>query len=115
MYGISAALPSWRAAPNAASIRARPVEVRVRSAIEALQALEGFGQVLVAAPAEADDVVPGATRIVERPGDRVGGLQRRHDALQSRQLAEGEQRLGVGHRLVARPAGVAELGVLGAD
>ena len=58
---------------------------------------------------------PSPPRVLQQPGDRVRGLQRRDDPLQPRELAEGRQRLLVGDRDVAGAAGVAQVGVLGAD
>ena len=48
----------------------------------------------------------------ERPGHGVRGLERRDDALEPRDGLERVERLAVGDRLVAGPAGVAEVGVL---
>ena len=48
----------------------------------------------------------------ERPGDRVGGLERRDDALQPRHGLERVERLRVGDRLVGGAAGVAQVRVL---
>ena len=56
-----------------------------------------------------------AAAVLEQPGDRVSGLQRRDDSLQPRQLAEGGKGLLVGDGDVAGAAGVAQVGVLGAD
>src|SRR3954447_4944491 len=100
MYGISAARPSSRAALNAAAIRAGPVA----SGIDPLECRQRLVEVLVTAPGQADQV--GAARIVafvEQPGDRMGGLERRDDPLESRQLAESAQRLLVGDRDVSGP------------
>ena len=63
--------------------------------------LDDLGQVLVAAAGEAEDVIALAPAVLEQPGDRVGGLERRDDPLQPRQLGEGGQRLRVGDRVVA--------------
>src|SRR5258705_13993395 len=69
-------------------------------------------EVLVAAPRQADQVEV-AARLLERPGERVGGLERGDDALDRRQLVEGRDGLLVGDRLVAGAAAVAQEGVLG--
>src|SRR5829696_9028951 len=94
MYGISA-VPSSRAAAKASAIRAGPVAAgAVRSiAIERPRALQDLGEVLVPAPAETQDVVTvGVVIVVEQPRDRVRGLQRREDPLETGQLAERAQR-----------------------
>src|SRR4029079_12368372 len=49
------------------------------------------------------------------PGDRVRALERRDDALEPGELAQRQQRLGVGYRHVPGAPGVAEHRVLGAD
>ena len=50
----------------------------------------------------------------QRPGERVGALERRDDPLQPRGQCERVERLGVGDRDVAGAAAVAQPGVLGA-
>src|SRR4051812_24038049 len=94
---MSAARLPWPA--NASAMRSGP--------------RKDFGEVLVATAGEADEVDVGGRRL-EHPRDRMGGLQRGDDPLARGQLAEGGERLLVGHRLVARAAAVAQEGVLGA-
>ncbi len=53
---------------------------------------EHLGEVLVAAPGQAHEVEL-AVALGEHPGQRVRGLERRDDALEARQLAEGRERL----------------------
>src|SRR5688500_12751008 len=96
-YGISAARPL--AVANAAAIRSTPVSVirttpgmpgscgrslaiagRARS--RESQLVEGFGEVLVAAARQADEVDGLRGRLVaEHPGDGVRGLECRDDPL----------------------------------
>src|SRR5256714_13605724 len=90
-YGMSAALLPCPA--NACAMRSGP--------------LKDLGEVLVAAPRQADQVEV-ALGLLEQPGHRVRGLERRDDPLAGRQLAEGADRLLVGHRLVARAPAVAQ-------
>src|SRR4051794_1003689 len=106
-YGISAARPL--AAANAAAIRWTPVSVTDAKLGEHLR------EVLVPAAGEADEVQRVRLRIgAEGPGDRVGGLQRRDDALELGDAAERGERLLVGDRDVGRAAAVAQVRVLGA-
>src|SRR4051794_41164015 len=114
MYGISAARPSSRASAKAAAILSTPVAVPVASAIERLQTLQCLRQVLVSPAGKTQKVIARGARVLQQPGDRMGGLQGRHDSLQPGQFAEGEQGLLVGDRGVTGAARIAELGVLGA-
>src|SRR3954447_15868124 len=91
-YGMRAARPSPRAASNAPAMRSRP-DV---SAIETLEPRDRLGQILIAPAGETQDVITRLARILEQPRDRMGGLERRDDALEARQLAEGEEGLVVG-------------------
>src|SRR3954462_13639459 len=105
---MSAALPSSRADPNAAAIRSLPVTVA--SAIQLFETLESLGKVLVPTSAQAHEVISGSvTGAGQEPGDRVCRLERGQDPLQPRKRPEGAQGVGVGNRLVARPAAVAEV------
>src|SRR5215207_830120 len=136
MYGISAALPSARAAVKAFSIvaadavpgscegappratRLVPEEAPLKdgSGIEPGQLGGHLVHVLVAAAAEDEDVITvPVTALAKQPGDRVRRLERRDDPLQPGQLTEGPQRLGVGRRFVPRPPRIAQEGVLRAD
>src|SRR4051794_23457425 len=75
-----------------------------------------LGEVLVTAPAQADQVevrAGGVRFLVQDPRDGVRGLERRDDPLDGGQLVEGRDRLLVGDRLVARAAAVAQVSVLG--
>src|SRR4051794_7029549 len=110
-YGMRAARPSPRAASNAPAMRSRP-DV---SAIETLEPRDRLGQVLVASAGEAQDVITRLARILEQPRDRVGGLERRDDALEACQLSEGAQRLVVSDGRIQGPTAVPQMGVLGAD
>src|SRR5918999_2822837 len=102
---MSAARPCSRAAANASPMLSVIAET-----------LDDLGEVLVAAAAQTQERVALAPRrIPEQPGDRVRGLERGDDPLQSRELAECLQRLAVGDRLVASPPRVAKLGMLRAD
>src|SRR4051794_19374721 len=92
MYGINAARPSARAASKAASTFSSPASA-VTSATGLLQNL---CQILVPSPGETDDVVAIAVAVLQQPGDRVGGLQRRDDPLQPRERGEGGERGLVG-------------------
>ena len=49
------------------------------------------------------------------PGTCVGGLECGYDAFQAAENLEGVERLGVGSRLVGRPAGVSQIAVLRSD
>src|SRR3954451_1099878 len=71
-----------------------------------------LGEVLVTAPAQADQVEV-AGSLLEHPGHGMGALERRDDPLDRRQLVEGSDRLLVGDRLVAGAAAVAQVRVLG--
>ena len=72
-----------------------------------------LGEVLVAPAGEAHEVqAVGRARILQHPGDRVGGLQRRDDPLELGHAPERRQRGVVGHGLVARAPAVAQVGVL---
>src|SRR3954467_12265110 len=105
-YGIRAARrPSARTASNVA---------RMRPLTRSPEQRERFGEVLVAAAGEADEVerVLALVRVREHPRQRVGGLERRDDALELRTAAERGQRVGVGDRLVARAPRVAQPRVL---
>ena len=83
----------WRLS-KAARDRAPDAGADATSAIEISAIATHLGQVLVAAPGEAENVEALAARAFSKqPGDRVGGLQRRDDPLQPRELAEGGQRL----------------------
>src|SRR5512132_1034961 len=114
-YGIRAARPSSPAASKAAAIRAVPVSVVVPSGIERGELRRDLVHVLIAAAAECQHVEALATAVLEKPGDRVGRLERRDDALETSEIPEGAQGLHVGGRVVRRSAGVAQIGVLGAD
>src|SRR4051794_10022687 len=92
---MSAAFLPWPA--KAAAIRSAPGK--------------DLGEVLVTAPAQADEVEV-AVRLVEHPRDGVGRLERRDDPLDGGQLVEGGDGLLVGDRLVAGTAAVAQVGVL---
>src|SRR4051812_16076076 len=109
-YGISAARPG--AARKAAAMRAEPAPLPIPYA----EPRERLGEVLVPPAGQADEVE--LRRFLraraERPGDRVGGLQRGDDPLQLGDAAEGGERLLVGRRDVARAARVAQPRVLGA-
>src|SRR3954464_14241636 len=74
---------------------------------------QDLGEVLVAAARQADEVEV-AFGLLQHPRDRVRGLERRNDPVAGRELAERRDRLLVGHRDVARAAGVAQPCVLGA-
>src|SRR5918996_716818 len=74
---------------------------------------EDDGEVLVAAAGEADDDQLGVE--LERPRERVRGLERRHDPLALGEQVEGGERLLVCCRDVLRAAGVPQVRVLGAD
>src|SRR3954463_5716918 len=67
-----------------------------------------LGEVLVTAPAQADQVEV-AGRLLQHPGHGMRALERRDDPLDRRQLVEGGDRLLVGDRLVARAAAVAQV------
>src|SRR4051794_33451241 len=107
---MSAARP--RRSAKAAAILSSPVcgTAGTRSRAGLLGILrDDLGEVLVAAPGEADEVERRAVRVlVEGEVQRVRGLQRRDDALQARDLAEGAQGVGVGDGDVARAAAVAQ-------
>src|ERR687893_2996000 len=90
--------------------------------------LADLGEVLVAAPGEREDVEAAADGLVrgprplpcrgvdpgsEQPRHRVRGLERRHDALEATQRAEGRHRIAVGDRDVAHAPDVAQVRVLG--
>src|SRR3954454_15617292 len=99
-YGISAAaLPPAAAGAKASAIRSGPPGKDLR-------------EVLVAAARQADQVEI-AVALLEHPGERVGGLERRDDPLDRRELHERGDRLLVGDRLVARAPAVAQERVLG--
>src|SRR3954454_7526641 len=110
---MSAARPRRRA--NAAAIRSSPVRwtagTRSRAGLDGAIAVvcDDLGEVLVAAPGQADEVegrvVVGG--VVQRVVQRVGGLERRDDPLQPRDLLEGAQRVGVADGDVAGAAAVA--------
>src|SRR5436305_11314487 len=71
--------------------------------------LQDLGEVLVAAPGEGEDVDPaGLAGVDEKPGERVGGLERWKDPLETRQSAEGVECLAVGDGLVADALVVAQ-------
>src|SRR5947207_8662165 len=108
-YGISAArLPEFA---NAAAIRSDPRPANCSPGlVTSLWAdpggaslSEDLGEVLVAAPAQADQVAVGVAGLVQHVVERVRGLQRRDDPFEPRDLAEGRQRIGVGDRDVGRP------------
>src|ERR671935_1359499 len=85
MYGISAARPS--AALNAAAMRSVP-EAKLG---------KNLREVLVPAAGEADQVERVRRCIaLQRPRDRVRGLERRDDAFQLGDAAQGRERLLVG-------------------
>ena len=54
-------------------------------------------------------------RLAQRERDGVGRLERRDDPLPDARQVERRERLGVGDGLVGGPAGVLQVGVLGAD
>src|SRR3954453_13277384 len=76
---------------------------------------QSLSHVLVAPPGEAENVEALLARVLQQPGDRVRGLERRDDALEAGELLEGAQRLLVGDPDVGGAAAVAEVGVLGPD
>src|SRR3954468_10993182 len=84
------------------------------SAIEGGELVGYLVHVLVAASAQREDVETGATgAFAQQPGDRVGGLERGDDPLESRELAERAQGLRIRGGLIGGPAGIPEEGVLG--
>src|SRR3954447_13108949 len=95
-YGMSAAALPWPA--KASAMRSAPGK--------------DLGEVLVPAARQADEIEV-AGRLLEDPGDRVGGLERRDDPLDRGELVERGDRLLVGDRLVARATAVAQPRVLG--
>src|SRR4051794_30724843 len=105
---------------NAAAMRSRPSDCWL-ALVMPLWADPGrvsplrqdLGQVLVAAPTQAQQVAVGVARDVEDVVERVRGLERRDDPLEPGDLAEGGQRVVVGDGDIARAAGVAQPGVLG--
>src|SRR5690242_20741942 len=117
-YGISAARrPLARALANASAMVSIPVGAPITvigtwppSALA--HRLERLGQVLVAAPGQADEIKLGV-RVGQRPRDRVRALQRGNDPLQPRRALERVERLRVGDREVAGAALVAQPGMLG--
>src|SRR3954468_17862982 len=73
---------------------------------------EDLGQILVAAAGERHQVER-RLRVLHEPGQRVGRLERGHDALQAGDLLERGDRLGVGDRVVDHATLVAQPRVLG--
>ena len=108
-YGISAAR-LVRAPANAAAMRSMPGRSIARRAER-----EHLGEVLVAAAGEADQV-----ELASRPAFASTQATACEDSSagmipsSSREPLERGERLGVGDRLVARAAGVAQVRVLGA-
>src|SRR3954465_3041432 len=97
------------------SAAALPCEAKA-SAMRSVAAGKDLGEVLVAAARQADEVevwVGGVGFLLEHPRERVGGLERRDDALDGRELHERGDGLLVGDGLVAGAAGVAQERVLG--
>src|SRR3954453_19197350 len=114
---MSAARPRRRA--KAAAIRSSPVRgtagTRSRAGLAGAIAVgcDDLGEVLVAAPGQADEVERRVVGLLmQREVQRVGGLERRDDPLQARDLLEGAQRVGVADGDVAGAAAVAQVGVL---
>ena len=112
-YGMSARAPGPRAAANAARAMRR-------------SAVESLGRQRARAPPrgpcrrgpsrQTRSIVEPARRPREhRVVQRVRGLERRDDPLEPGAPLERGERLVVGHRDVARAAGVAQPRVLGAD
>ena len=71
--------------------------------------------VLVATPAQGEDVEAVSPAVLKQPGDCMAGLERGDDPLEPCELPEGAQRLVIGGLLVGRAALIAQVGVLGAD
>src|SRR3954447_1983695 len=121
--------PRRRAAPTcSAQWSARCARSRVLPRHDRLGLVEGAEvrarrvHVLVTAAAEVDDDGRGAAQLggerrddPGRPGQGVRALDRRNDALGPAEQLERGHRLGVRHRLVDRPAGVVQPGVLRPD
>src|SRR5207253_4151630 len=110
-YGTSSLWPASR--------RARSVDSIVTASPRAQQAHDLLG-ILVAATRHGEEHRgprgDGAgARGAHEPGDRVGGLERRDDALGARQQLERVEHLLVAGRLVRRPARPREAAVPGAD
>src|SRR5207249_4156730 len=78
----------------------------------------GRVHVLVAAPGQVDDDQPVLAQLLadlQGPGERVGALDRRDDALGAGEQAQGLHGRVVGDRAVLAAAAVLEVGVLGSD
>src|SRR5262245_35875554 len=114
---MRAARPSPRAAANAASMRAAPVSVVTPSAIERCELVGHLVHVLVAPAGEGQDVEAVAIfmDLGEEPGDRVRGLERGDDALETGQFAEGAESFRVGDRDVCGATGIPQVRVLRSD
>src|SRR3954471_11150196 len=117
-YGMSAATLPWEA--KASAMRRTPAPAGGaggdRAGVGAGDGRSAPGkdlrEVLVAAAREADEIQV-ALALLEHPGERMRGLERRDDALDRGELHERRDGLLVGHRLIARASGVAQEGVLG--
>src|SRR5437879_923117 len=72
---------------------------------------DDLGQILVAAAREAYEIEL-AIALSQHPGERVRGLQRGNDALETRHFVECLDGVAVGDRDVACAAGVTQMGVL---
>src|SRR5215216_1496913 len=93
-YGINAAR-----LPLAEKAAARGAELSTVNCQPSTVERKHFGQILVAAAGERDEIELGL-RVREQPGQGVRRLERGHDALQPRHLLERGDRLGVGDGLV---------------
>src|SRR5690606_35867885 len=114
MEGISALRPAARSRSKVATMRGF---IGTTSELDA--GTPGHGVHVLVSPArkiDQDELVgrhPGSD--AGGPGDRVGGLQRRDDALDAAAAVECRERLVVVDDLVARTAGILEPCMLGPD